>query len=265
METSFTIRAATVADALGIAEVHVRTWQDTYVGHMPPEFLAGLSVVRREEMWRGVLGPTADAEEIPRVWVAVGPSGQPIGESTEDGVAEGNVAGREARNPVRRSSGGEEVLGFVCLSRTVAARTADRRRASSSAREAGSAAFPLAEVKALYVRPGAQSAGLGARLLDEALAHARQGGAGGARLDVLAGNDGARRFYERHGFLCTGTSLERIADGVEVLHAHYEVRWDPVEPRGADADHAGRGEGADDDGTAGPAGRGRAADSGDRA
>ena len=75
------IRLAEVRDARGIAEVHVQTWQDTYAGHMPADFLAGLSVDRREEMWTRVLSTGRD-----RVWVAE------AGGAAE-GAAEGRVVG----------------------------------------------------------------------------------------------------------------------------------------------------------------------------
>jgi len=46
------LRVATVEDARGIAEVHVQAWRETYAGLMPDSVLKGLSVDRREEMWR---------------------------------------------------------------------------------------------------------------------------------------------------------------------------------------------------------------------
>ena len=41
------IRAAVAADARGIAEVHVRSWQAAYRGQIPDSVLAGLSVDAR--------------------------------------------------------------------------------------------------------------------------------------------------------------------------------------------------------------------------
>ena len=46
------IRKATTQDAAGIAFVHVRSWQVAYRGHMPDEFLDGLDVGKRANMWR---------------------------------------------------------------------------------------------------------------------------------------------------------------------------------------------------------------------
>jgi hypothetical protein len=42
-----TIRAATVADATAIGEVHVRSWQAAYAGLIPADFLARLSAESR--------------------------------------------------------------------------------------------------------------------------------------------------------------------------------------------------------------------------
>lgn len=50
------IREATVDDARGIAEVHVASWQTTYRGILPDEYLANLSVDDRERSWVRQLG-----------------------------------------------------------------------------------------------------------------------------------------------------------------------------------------------------------------
>src|SRR4030095_12144759 len=46
------VRKATAQDAFAIAFVHVRSWQAAYRGHMPDEFLDGLDVEKRANMWR---------------------------------------------------------------------------------------------------------------------------------------------------------------------------------------------------------------------
>ncbi|CAQ01385.1 putative acetyltransferase [Clavibacter sepedonicus] len=48
-------------DAEGIAEVHVRSWQETYAHLLPAEYLAGLDVAARAEQWRGTLASSAAA------------------------------------------------------------------------------------------------------------------------------------------------------------------------------------------------------------
>jgi len=49
------IRAATISDAYGIAEVQVAGWKAAYRGLMPDSALDGLSVPKREEMWQRIL------------------------------------------------------------------------------------------------------------------------------------------------------------------------------------------------------------------
>jgi len=48
------IRRATVDDVRAIAEVHVASWRAAYRGQLPDDVLAGLSVERRADMWRGI-------------------------------------------------------------------------------------------------------------------------------------------------------------------------------------------------------------------
>jgi L-amino acid N-acyltransferase YncA len=55
------VRKATVEDVSGIAFVHVRSWQVTYRGHMPDEFLDGLDIEKRTNMWREL---TQDPDKI---------------------------------------------------------------------------------------------------------------------------------------------------------------------------------------------------------
>ncbi|MGH7809997.1 MAG: GNAT family N-acetyltransferase [Candidatus Binatia bacterium] len=55
------VRKANLEDASGIAFVHVRSWQVAYRGHMPDEFLDGLDVERRANMWREL---TQDPDKI---------------------------------------------------------------------------------------------------------------------------------------------------------------------------------------------------------
>lgn len=52
----------------------------------------------------------------------------------------------------------------------------------------------------LYVKPGHRSGGLGLRLMREAAADGVAEGAAFLTLDVERGNEGAERFYRRHGF-----------------------------------------------------------------
>jgi GNAT superfamily N-acetyltransferase len=55
MTTAPTVRPAVPADADGIAEVHIRTWQETYAHLLPASYLNGLDVATRAEDWRRTL------------------------------------------------------------------------------------------------------------------------------------------------------------------------------------------------------------------
>jgi L-amino acid N-acyltransferase YncA len=46
------IAPAALEDARQVAEIHVATWQSAYQGILPAEYLASLSVGKREAMWR---------------------------------------------------------------------------------------------------------------------------------------------------------------------------------------------------------------------
>ena len=59
------VRRATVEDADGIARVHIQAWRETYSRLVEPGELDELSVVRRAERWRLVIGTDV------QVWVAL--------------------------------------------------------------------------------------------------------------------------------------------------------------------------------------------------
>jgi len=61
------IRRARAADARGMAEVHVRTWQEAYRDQLPAPFLKALSIDARENHWRNELHAMAPER---RPWVA---------------------------------------------------------------------------------------------------------------------------------------------------------------------------------------------------
>ena len=50
------VRRATAHDARAVATVHVRSWQSTYKGLLPDDYLAGLSIDQSESVWGGLLG-----------------------------------------------------------------------------------------------------------------------------------------------------------------------------------------------------------------
>jgi GNAT superfamily N-acetyltransferase len=61
MTAPVTVRPAVPDDADGIAEVHIRTWQETYAHLLPAAYLDGLDVSARAEQWRGSLGDSTGA------------------------------------------------------------------------------------------------------------------------------------------------------------------------------------------------------------
>jgi ribosomal protein S18 acetylase RimI-like enzyme len=59
------------------------------------------------------------------------------------------------------------------------------------------------EIKQLYTDPARTGQGIGAALMDWALAEANAHGADAIQLSVWSGNTGAQRFYTRYGFVKT--------------------------------------------------------------
>ena len=87
-----------------------------------------------------------------------------------------------------------------------------------SARSAASATTRLkvrhiGHVIGMMVRPEARGRGLGALLLEACIAEARHAGLEMLTLTVTAGNAGAVRLYERHGFVAYGTLRRAIKVG----------------------------------------------------
>jgi ribosomal protein S18 acetylase RimI-like enzyme len=66
-------------------------------------------------------------------------------------------------------------------------------------RQEGDRFGPVGAVCALYVRPDRQGRGIGRRLVQAVAAHLAQGGMSALRVEVLAANAPARRFYEALG------------------------------------------------------------------
>jgi GNAT superfamily N-acetyltransferase len=65
------LRLATIDDAETIATIHVRTWQTTYEGIVPAQYLASLSIQERANSWRRVV-----SEQRGTVLIAVVPHGE---------------------------------------------------------------------------------------------------------------------------------------------------------------------------------------------
>jgi ribosomal protein S18 acetylase RimI-like enzyme len=85
------IRPAEDADAFGIALVHVESWRAAYVGMVPDDFLARLSVDQRARAWRDILArtvwPTTGTLVLQRDATVVGFAN--VGPSRDDDAAPG--------------------------------------------------------------------------------------------------------------------------------------------------------------------------------
>ncbi|HSV57835.1 MAG TPA: GNAT family N-acetyltransferase [Variovorax sp.] len=74
------IEPATLSDCRGVAEVHVESWQHAYKNILPSEYLASLSIAKREAMWTGIVERQSShllvAREAGRIvgFVAFGPA-----------------------------------------------------------------------------------------------------------------------------------------------------------------------------------------------
>ncbi|ADJ43565.1 GCN5-related N-acetyltransferase [Amycolatopsis mediterranei S699] len=102
-----TVRAATVADAPAIGEVHVRSWQAAYAGLIPADFLARLSAETRAASWARRIGDGSgqvlvlEEDGVIAGFAAFGPSqlyalyllprfwGRGLGRALHDRVVEG--------------------------------------------------------------------------------------------------------------------------------------------------------------------------------
>jgi hypothetical protein len=110
------VRKAKVQDASGIAFVHVRSWQVAYRGHMPDEFLDGLDVEKRTDMWRQltqdpdkIIFVAEDRESNIEGFAALGPS--------RDADANPNRL-RLAQSTFIRRNGERELVAHCCLRRS---------------------------------------------------------------------------------------------------------------------------------------------------
>ncbi len=95
--------------------------------------------------------------------------------------------------------------------------------ATVGASEDGDAAAHVGEVRGLYVDPPAQGAGLGSRLLEDALARLRAAGFTEATLWVFEQNELGRAFYERHGWQVDPAGAGQEGDGWHAPALRYRI------------------------------------------
>lgn len=115
----------------------------------------------------------------------------PIRESVARHIAvDGIVVARDETT----TDGGDDVVGFVMFEVEAGTYEQDVTRGT---------------VSNLFVLPGRRDAGVGSRLLDAAERRLREMGVDVVALDVMAGNESARRFYRRHGYRPHRIELEK--------------------------------------------------------
>lgn len=73
---NFQIRNALPKDARRLAEIHVKSWQESYYDLLPKSYLNHLSYSQRLPMWQKILSNPA---ELDWVWVVENPDRQVIG------------------------------------------------------------------------------------------------------------------------------------------------------------------------------------------
>lgn len=116
---------------------------------------------------------------------------------------------------------GAEIAGSDCTHRLVEDDDAlvafCKLRFPSKFVEYSDARKPI-ELAQLYALPTHTGHGIGAALMDWALAHARDGGHDAVLLSVYAENFGAQRFYRRYGFA-------KIADITFKVGDHYDPEY----------------------------------------
>jgi GNAT superfamily N-acetyltransferase len=175
------IRAAGIADAFGIAHVHVTSWRETYVGLVPDAFLARLSTHEPAFAWgERVLASLEAPDDFIRV-------------ATDDATG--------------------EILGFV------SARFTDGAAGREAIATVDGAVVCRGEISALYVLAAAHRRGFGRSLFESARAHFEAHARLPFGLWVVAGNP-AESFYRRLGGVAIGEKASQI-DGARVVNRAY--------------------------------------------
>lgn len=175
------VRAPRRGDGHAIGQVHVRAWKAAYRGLLPSVFLDGLDEDDGGRAWEGRLA----GEPIPTV--------APLAHQVL--VVE---SGAGAPEPSAAEGASTDIVGVATVG-------PDRNRPGEA----------TGELWMLNVRPDAWGTGAASRLLEAAQEALSADGYRQAVLWVVAGNNRARRFYERHGWRCDGSEkFERIGGGL---------------------------------------------------
>jgi ribosomal protein S18 acetylase RimI-like enzyme len=81
----------------------------------------------------------------------------------------------------------------------------------------------VVHLMAMWVHPALRGSGAASALVQSVLAWAEGRDASSVRLEVIEGNDRARRLYERHGFRATGHIAVRVRDGAREVRMERRV------------------------------------------
>jgi ribosomal protein S18 acetylase RimI-like enzyme len=87
----------------------------------------------------------------------------------------------------------------------------------------------VVHLMAMWVHPALRASGAASALVQAVLVWAEGRGASLVRLDVIDGNERARRLYERHGFQATGQIAMRPRDGAREVQMERRVGTTPLE------------------------------------
>jgi len=168
------VRPATLSDAGPIAQVHVRSWQETYRGMMPQEYLDGLDPADRLPRWQRLLSQPG-----------------------------------EPRGDVLVAAAGTGICGFASFGPT---------------RDEDQDPDRVAEIRAIYLAPGALGHGFGRLLMAASLDRLTGLGYQRVGLWVLDVNTRARRFYEIAGFRPDGALKVDDREGLRLAEVRYRRR-----------------------------------------
>lgn len=184
------LRPAHPADALPVAEVHVRSWQAGYRGLLPETYLQSLQAAdraRRYDFARTVDDPIGDS-----FGANAPPSHRPF-----TLVAEID----------------ERIAGFATM-------TLEGVPSAASAPVAQPTAV-AGLLRALYVDPAHWNRGVGAALIQASRRWMSDQGCVTASLWMLAGNARAERFYQRDGWQSDGTERTDRLWGADVTQRRF--------------------------------------------
>ncbi|MFC7547215.1 GNAT family N-acetyltransferase [Plantactinospora sp. GCM10030261] len=204
------IRRAESTDAAALAEVHVRSWQATYRGLVPQDYLDGLDPADRVDGWARIVA----SADWPR-------QGTLVAESDGRGVVGFAAFGPDRGDDTvdNNHTGPDRDAGAVDNNRAGHGATTDAGRQPPTV---------TGELFAIYALPEVWGTGMGRALVAETLRTMDEAGYREAVLWVLDGNRRARRFYAVGGWVADGTTRTDDDRGFPMNEVRYRH---PLIPR----------------------------------